>query len=241
MTGKKAGPAYQKIECYLRELIQTGAGRSEPLPAEPDVAARFGVSRMTARHAYQRLVNAGVIVRKRGVGSFVSGHYLERLPISGTPDFSGWTEGGAVHFVVESYGIVKAPANIVRLMKLKTGEKVTRLQRTRSVNGVMSLDTRYMPASVHGLIPPADIEHKSLLVLLKNAGFDIASGEVELDAHSATPQDARKLGVLPGHPILQRRLVYRDAQGREVLVGTSRYPGGQAYTFGFQFDARTIT
>ncbi|NYT82814.1 GntR family transcriptional regulator [Alcaligenaceae bacterium] len=236
MSGEKAGPAYQRIERHLRELIQSGAGRTEPLPAEPDVAARFNVSRMTARHAYQRLVNEGVIIRKRGVGSFVSGHFLERLPVSGVPDFSGWTEGGT-NSVVESYGVVSAPAAVARLMKLKKGEKVTRLQRTRSVNGVIGLDVRYMPASIHDQVPPAEIERKSLLVLLRNAGLHIASGELEVDAHSAGPDDAEKLGVPLGHPILQRRLVYRDAQGRAVLVGTSRYPGGQSYTFGFQFQA----
>ncbi|MGB6102443.1 MAG: GntR family transcriptional regulator [Pusillimonas sp.] len=241
MKEKKAIPAYQTIERYLQALIDSGAGRSEPLPAEPEVAAQFNVSRMTARHAFQRLVNAGIIVRKRGVGSFVNGRLLERLPIAGIPDFSGWTDSSDVNYIVESYGVVKAPTHIVKDMGLKKGAKVTHLERTRSLNGVYSLDTRYMPASVYERISSKEIERKSLLVLLKQIGIDITSGQVELNAHSATPEESERLGVAPGHPILERRLVYRDTLGTGVLLGSSRYPGGQAYTFRLQFESNAAS
>lgn len=48
------------------------------LPSEPQLAERFGVSRMTARHAPESLREAGRIERRRGVGSFVAGPQLHR-------------------------------------------------------------------------------------------------------------------------------------------------------------------
>jgi GntR family transcriptional regulator len=237
MASKKRDPAYLKIERHLQSLILAGAGRSEPLPPEPELAEKFKVSRMTARQAYQRLANAGVIVRRRGVGSFVTGHFLEELPVEGVPDFSGWINGTETDRRVEEYGVVLAPPAIAKALGLSKGDKVTRVQRVRTINGVPSLDLRYMPASVHDRISFQEIEHESILTLLKNNGFSIASGQVEIDAHRANRDEASKLHIEPGDPVLERRLLYRDENGRGVLVGTSRYPGGKAYTFRFQFQA----
>ncbi len=57
-----------------------------PLPPAPDLAVEFNVSRMTVRHAYQRLVSAGAVVRYCGLGSFVPGHVFEELPLQGIPN-----------------------------------------------------------------------------------------------------------------------------------------------------------
>jgi len=237
MTSKQI-PAYVLIEQYLRDLIHAGAGRDEPLPTEPELATKFNVSRMTARHAYQRLVNAGAVVRRRGAGSFAAGHLVEELPVVGVPDFSGWTHGAEQSRSVEEYGLVVAPPTIAAVMGLKRGARVTRLQRTRIVNGVVSLDLRYMPDSVHEHVSLKDIEGHSLLTLLKRVGVDIVAGQVEIDAHPATREEARRLGVDIAAPVLERRVVYRDSSGATVLTGTSRYPGGKAYTFRFEFQTQ---
>jgi len=238
MTNKKRIPAYAVIEQYLHGLIREGRGRAEPLPPEPELAEKFKVSRMTARHAYQRLANAGIIVRRRGAGSFVAGHLLEELPIAGAPDFSGWTHGAEQARRVEEYGVVVASAAIVAALGLAKGARVTRLQRLRTINGVASLDLRYMPAVVHDRISLRQIEQASLLTLLKEIGFDIVAGQVEIDAHPATRDEARRLGIEPGAPGLERRVLYRDASGGVVLAGSSRYPGGKAYTFRFEFQTQ---
>jgi len=236
MTSKKHPPAYLRIEQYLQSIILEGAGRSEPLPPEPELAEKFKVSRMTARQAYQRLANAGVIVRRRGVGSFVTGHFLEELPVEGVPDFSAWVDAAETGRRVEGYGLVPAPADMARIMGIRKGAKVTRLQRVRTINGIPSLDLRYLPASLHERVSLHEFEQQSILALLKDHGYGIVSGQVEIDAHRASEEEAQRLHIATGDPVLERRLLYRDDSGKGVLVGTSRYPGGKAYTFRFQFQ-----
>jgi len=239
MTSRNKIPAYLKIEQHLQELIRAGAGRTEPLPPEPELADKFNVSRMTARQAYQRLANAGVIVRRRGAGSFVAGHFLEELPVVGVPDFSGWTHGTETSREVDEYGIVIAPAAVAAALSLPKGAKVTRMQRRRIIHGVPCLDIRYMPAAVHSQVSLQDIERESVITVLKRLGFDIVAGQVEIDAHPATRDEARRLGVEIGYPLLERRVLYRDASGAGILTGSSRYPGGKAYTFRFEFQTHT--
>lgn len=239
-TSRQSTPAWLKIENHLRSLIRAGGGRSHPLPAEPELAARFKVARMTVRQAYQRLVSAGVIVRYRGVGSFVTGHVFEDLPVQGVPDFSAWIRSGAetVRRVLK-YGITTAPPAVAKALNLPPNAKVTHLQRLRLINGVPSLDTRYMPASVYPNVSRKEIELGSLSEALISKGISVASGQMEIDSHAASAAEAARLGVSIGHPVLERRIVLNDATGRPILIGKSVNPAGKAYTFRIQFR-RTI-
>lgn len=228
-------PSYLIIEKHLRSLILSGAGRDEPLPAEPELARQFNVSRMTARHAYQRLVNEGIVTRRRGAGSFVNGRMLESLPVTGIPDFSGWTESSEIRRIVNSYCLTKVKKNIAVIMGVASNANVTRLERIREVNGVLSLDIRYLPQAFHKAVSVQQIEKESLLTLLKDAGYSIASGEVEIEAVEASEDIAALLRVTPGKPLLKRKLFYRDNKNNIVLLGESYYPANKA-SFKFTFD-----
>ncbi|WP_416050217.1 GntR family transcriptional regulator [Cupriavidus basilensis] len=63
---------YEQIADLLREEIQKR--RFDPsgkLPSEAELGERFGVSRVTVRLAITRLVDAGLVERKQGKGTFV--------------------------------------------------------------------------------------------------------------------------------------------------------------------------
>lgn len=66
-------PRYLLIKQYLKEHILSGAWfEGRPVPSENELAQRFLVSRMTARRALKELDDAGLLVRKPGLGSFVA-------------------------------------------------------------------------------------------------------------------------------------------------------------------------
>lgn len=68
-------PAYQELADRLRERILTGElSPGEKLPVEPELSARYGVSRSTAREALRVLASQNLITTMRGVsgGSFIA-------------------------------------------------------------------------------------------------------------------------------------------------------------------------
>jgi GntR family transcriptional regulator len=68
-------PLYLQARQYLLTLVEDGTFKpGEQLPSEADLAARLGISRPTLRETLHNLEREGVIVRKHGVGTFVSRH-----------------------------------------------------------------------------------------------------------------------------------------------------------------------
>jgi GntR family transcriptional regulator len=66
-------PLYLQARQYLLNLIEDGTFEpGERLPSEADLAAQLGISRPTLREALHNLEQEGLIVRKHGVGTFVS-------------------------------------------------------------------------------------------------------------------------------------------------------------------------
>jgi DNA-binding GntR family transcriptional regulator len=66
-------PLYVQIRKKLQDLIHSGILRpGSKLPPETELATQFGVSRMTLRQALNKMVEDGIIEKKRGVGTFVT-------------------------------------------------------------------------------------------------------------------------------------------------------------------------
>jgi DNA-binding transcriptional regulator YhcF (GntR family) len=83
MDGDPAIPPYAWIAWQLRDAIRAGApGLGEAMPSESEVAARYGVSRMTAGKVLGQLAAEGLIRRRRGAGSVVARQITwERVPV----------------------------------------------------------------------------------------------------------------------------------------------------------------
>lgn len=81
-------PLFQQVLDVLVERIQSGVYPPESqLPPEHQLAAEFAVSRATIRSAIDSLVSRDMIVRKRGIGTFISQLATVTNPISFAYDF----------------------------------------------------------------------------------------------------------------------------------------------------------
>ena len=72
-------PQYIRIRESVRQRIQNGElNRGEKLPPEEELAASFGVSRMTLRQSLSDLIDEGLLYRKHGIGTFVAFQHFAR-------------------------------------------------------------------------------------------------------------------------------------------------------------------
>jgi len=79
-------PLYQVIANDIRDMITANTfDLDKPISTEKEICQRYNVSRITAKHALNKLVDDGLLYRKRGQGSFVMGpQNVEDLPGSKT-------------------------------------------------------------------------------------------------------------------------------------------------------------
>ena len=76
---------YEQISDAIMAQILSGTFSFDtPICTEAELMERFGVSRITVRHALALLENQGILLRKRGVGSFVNPDVYQQQAVPGS-------------------------------------------------------------------------------------------------------------------------------------------------------------
>jgi GntR family transcriptional regulator len=235
-------PRYYEIEQALRARIAELRADS-PLPSDAMLCDEFGVSRMTARNAVQRLVQEGIVYRVPGRGTFVAEPPVHRQ----AGNLLSFTEEMRRRGRVPSSRVLARavreprPAEAARL-QLQPGESVIALRRLRVADDEpVAIEEAVFPAaSLAGLLESADLEHRSLHDTLVHSGHIPTMGRARLGAEAATSDDASLLGVSEGSPLLVEKRVIHDQDGRPLELCESRYAGDR-YGLDVQFDVELPT
>jgi DNA-binding GntR family transcriptional regulator len=224
-------PLYFQVSRQLHAAIEDGR-----LPAgarlgnEVDLAASLRLSRPTVRQAIQTLVNQGLLVRRRGVGTQVVRTKVARpLRLSSLfDDLAGL--GGKPESAVLVNRIQEAGAEVAELLEAPGLTHVRRLKRLRSTDGEpLALMNNYLP---DGVIDPVDDElrERGLYQLLRSAGVRLHAAEQNIGARLATEEDAELLHEEPGAALLTMQRTTYDDSGRVVEYGWHVYRASR-YTF----------
>jgi GntR family transcriptional regulator len=225
-------PRYYEIEQALRARIAALEPHS-PLPSDAELVEEFGVSRMTARGAVQRLVHEGLVYRVPGRGTFVADQPAHRsathiLSFSDEMRRKGKEPSSRV---VESG---RRPATESEQERLGVDEVVV-LRRVRLADEEpIAIENAVFPARVAGVLG-ADLTRESLFDVLAKAGTIPTAGRAAVVAEAATADDAKLLGVAEGEPLLVERRLIRDQDGEPLEMTESRYVGSR-YGLDVDFD-----
>ena len=236
MTEHSYQPQYRQIEQALRERISTLRPGAR-LPSDTDLVAEFGVSRMTARNAMQRLAEDGLIRREPGRGSFVTAPLTHRRTNRLMTFTQEMRRAGRVPSsrVLESELRPASPLEAVSL-GLPPRQPVVHLRRLRQADGEpIAIETTILIGACAPAVMAADLANGSLHETLGRAGFGLVRGTGTIGAAAATPEDARLLAIQPGDPLLVERRVILDGQGRRIESTESRYVADR-YGLDVQFD-----
>jgi GntR family transcriptional regulator len=207
------------------------------LPSDTDLCQEFGVSRMTARNAMQRLADDGLVQRIPGLGSFVveppAHRYADRL-LAFSHEMA--RQGRVATSRLLAREVRPATDAEAGWLQLRPGDQVVVVGRLRLADGVpIASETAVLTRRTWAVVRAADLETGSLHEALGRAGIHLRRGSATIAAEAATPDDARLLGVAEGEALLVERRVIEDSHGQPIEATESRYPG-KRYALDVRFE-----
>jgi DNA-binding GntR family transcriptional regulator len=229
-------PLYFQVAQHIEAAIIDG--RLQPgtrFDNEVQLAEQLGLSRPTMRRAMQYLVEKGVLVRRRGIGTRVVQPKVRRpLGLSSLyEDLQG--SGQQPTTAVLSLTVEPASAVVAQALKLPVESPVTVLVRLRSASDrpiarmVNYLPHTVVPGFVEGLSVPA-LEAHGLYQVIRGLGIQLHAADQTIGARTATAEEARQLGELRGAALLTMQRTAYDDHGRAVEYGSHLYASSR-YSF----------
>ncbi|MEV0424384.1 GntR family transcriptional regulator [Streptosporangium canum] len=217
-------PLYFQVAEQISEAIQRGdLPPGSRLDNEILLADRLGLSRPTVRQAIQYLVDKGLLVRKRGVGTQVV-HGQVKRSVELTSLYDDLRRAGqepATRVLVLETG--PADERVAAILGVPAGAEVLRLERIRYAAGEpLALLHNWLPVGLAPLTAEG-LQERGLYELLRSAGVRMRVANQRMGARAATATEARLLGERRGAPLLTMLRTTYDDQGRAVEHGSHVY------------------
>jgi GntR family transcriptional regulator len=226
-------PLYQQIKGLITASLQSGEWKpGELIPSEVELAGRFKVSQGTVRKAIDELAAENLVVRRQGKGTFVATHHEARAHfrfLRLVPD-----EGVPHHPDNQILDVrrLRAPAEVARLLELKSGDTVVYIRRLLSFEGAPTIvEELWLPGALFkGLTAERLNEYKGPMYALFESEFGtrMIRASEQIRAVAADGDTAALLGVGAGTPLLAAERVsftYGDkpVELRRGLYSTARH------------------
>ena len=217
-------PLYYQVATRLQELIEKGEiGVGARIENEVDLAERLGVSRPTTRRAIQYLVERGMLVRRRGVGTQVV-HPKVRRPVELTSLYDDLTASRKdPRTRVLSLEAVPASDRVAHALGLEDGVDVLALERLRYADGQpLAIMRNWLPLGMVEL-DAQRLERAGLYQLMRNAGITLHLASQTIGARVASAAEARLLQAHKGEPLLTMERTTYNENGQPVELADHIY------------------
>lgn len=214
------------LEALRQDVLALAPGSAAP--SEYELAARHGVSRMTARSAVLVLRHEGLLYGVRGRGVFVA---RRKLDLHGTPAPLGFTEMARQHGLKPSSRLLRfdrgaADSALAGRLGVASGEPVFFIERLRFADSVpMCHELTSVPVDICPTLFRQNLTADSLYrILVEDHGHALTGYAEEVEAGAAGRTMARLFRIAAADPVLiARRVVFgRQGQPVEWTVGTYR-------------------
>ncbi len=224
-------PLYFQVAQHLERAIEEGSlPPGTRFDNEVELAEQLGLSRPTLRRSMQYLVDKGLLVRRRGVGTRVVQPKVRRpLELSSLyDDLAGSGQRPATRVLTNE--IVPAPLEVAAALSIPEGTEVIWLERLRSAaEQPIARLCNYLPTDVARL-STASLVERGLYQLIRSGGVHLHAATQTIGARTATAAEARQLGEGRGAAVLTMQRITYDDHGRAVEYGSHIYAASR-YSF----------
>ena len=224
-TPERTSPLYLWLAALLRDQIEAGTLSAHGLvPSERALSERYGVSRMTARHALETLTLEGYLYRNPRRGTFVAEPRLRFSVGSFTRNMTAAERTPGTE--VLSAATVEPDPVVAEMLGIPAGGRVHALQRLRTAMGEpIAIENIQLPAARFPDLLEHDLAGSLWAILRERYDVHPERADARVVAVTLDRFEAEVLGVKTGNPaIVLTRTVY-DADGGVVELARDVYRG----------------
>ncbi|WP_303132218.1 UTRA domain-containing protein [uncultured Olsenella sp.] len=240
------GPLHAQLASALRQAIATREWRQgDAIPSESELMARYGLSRGTVRRAIRTLVEEGLLVSRKGSGTFVTEGGLARPSVLRPLSFATLLHERGVAYVTEVLAkeVVEAPRSVASELGIAPSSPALFMRRLRSSGGspLLCQESWSNLCACPGL-DEADFARESLFDAVERcSGRRILRSSVRYLSCPVDEEHAAYLGCDDGDPILvlEQNIQLEDGTPIEWSL-TWLGPGQSVAGISFQDDGAVL-
>lgn len=224
-------PLYHQAAQVLEQAILDGLlPRGSKLANELDLAEQLGISRPTMRAAIKQLVDKGLLMRRRGIGTTVTPRPVRRA-VALTSLYDDLKESGREPETrVLALEEIPCPPEVAEQLGLGPEAPVLRFDRLRAADSdPIALMHNVVPVGLLE-IEKEDLEQTGLYDLFRSNGISPHVATQRVGARKAETEEAELLEIESGDPVMTMMRTAYDTSGRPIEYGTHSYPA-ESYWF----------
>lgn len=230
-------PLWHQLAEQLTAAVDDGRLQpGDPFENEVALAARLKVSRPTVRRAMQEMVDQGLVVRRRGIGTTVANRKVHRRAALSSLHDDLLRAGQAPTTHVLELRRARDPRAAAAL-DLPADSDLLAVVRLRSAEG--------SPLAVlHNWLPPAyaditadELTNDGLYAALRARGVSPVVARQSVGARMPTRAERRQLAIVGQQPVLTMTRTAFDGAGQAIEFGDHCYRA-EDYTLDLLLDER---
>jgi len=218
-------PVHMSIRDDLRMRLNAGEWNAgERLPSETELAARYGVARMTVRQAVGALASEGAVVRRQGLGTFAA----DRRPTKNAELLLSFTEemrrqGHQVQTKLIAATVEQPPPPAREALRLGQSAAAVTVRRVRLVDACpVVVQHSWLPYARFAGLDANPLLDGSLYAMLEaHYGLRIVRAKQVFAAGTAGESDAAALELRPDEPVLRIARTTYDSSNLAVEYAMS--------------------
>ncbi len=225
---------YQISDILLRKIEGKEFKPHQQIPTEEELTSIFQVSRMTVRQAIVKMVNEGILYRKRGHGTFVAEPKIERKVAKLTSATVDMEEAGLKPGAIILHKKVINPNEEERnILRLSPADRALEVLRLRLANGQpIAISRAVISLKKYPRMAEADLEGIVSLTqfMEEHCGCKIAYADQKIKAVNASIEQSRFLKIKKGTSLLHLNRVFYNYDRDPIGIFESFYRGDR-YVF----------
>jgi GntR family transcriptional regulator len=221
-------PLYHQLAEQLTAAISGGTLRpGDPFENELAMADRLGLSRPTVRRAIAELVNKGLLVRRRGIGTTVANQMVHRRAELTSLYDDLVREGRKPRTDVLSLVCDAMDDRAAEALGLPLGTPLVAIVRLRYAGDMpLAIMRNWLPPTMEDLTA-AQLVEDGLYAVLRARGIRPTVARQRIGARNATAEERRTLHMSKAEPLVTMTRSAYDADGSPVEFGDHCYRADQ--------------